>query len=137
MSSSVGVMQLDDVDPAIIGNGTGVLATIDAAGRPQLTIVWFIVRDGHVLISINAKRQKVRNLRANGDVSFLIAHPDTDDFFAEIRGTAELLPDHDYAVADVIGEKYQADFRSFDRPDDGRFIVDITPTKVLVTDVRG
>lgn len=130
-------MQLDEVDPEILANGTGVLATIDAGGRPQLTVVWFIVRDGHVLVSINAKRQKVRNLRANTEVSFLITHPDTDDYFAEIRGTAGLIPDHDYRIADVIGEKYQADFRSFDQPDDGRFIVDITPAKVLVTDVRG
>ncbi len=130
-------MQLDDVDPVILSNAAGVLATLDAAGRPQLTVVWFIVRDGHVIISINAKRQKVRNLRGNPEVSFLITHPDTADYFAEIRGTAELVPDHDYAVADVIGEKYHADFRSFDRPDDGRFIVDITPAKVLLTDVRG
>lgn len=130
-------MRLDDVDPEILGNGTGVLATLDATGRPQLTVVWFIVRDGRVLVSINAKRQKTRNLQANAEVSFLITHPDTDDYFAEIRGTAQLVPDHDYRLADVIGEKYQADFRTFDRPDDGRFIVDISPVKVLVTDVRG
>lgn len=130
-------MRLDEVDPDILANGTGVLATLDAVGRPQLTVVWFIVRDGHVLVSINAKRQKTRNLQGHREVSFLITHPDTDDYFAEIRGTAELVPDHDYRVADVIGEKYQADFRTFDQPDDGRFIVDITPAKVLVTDVRG
>jgi PPOX class probable F420-dependent enzyme len=130
-------MRLDEVDPEILSNGCGVLATVDAVGRPQLTVVWFIVRDGHVLVSINAKRQKARNLQANTEVSFLITHPDTDDYFVEIRGTAELVPDHDYRGADLIGEKYQADFRSFDQPDDGRFIVDVSPVKVLVTDVRG
>ena len=130
-------MQLDEVDPDILANEAGVLATIDAAGRPQLTVVWFIVRDGHVLVSINAKRQKARNLQVNTEVSFLITHPGTPDYFVEIRGTAVLVPDHDYRLADVIGEKYQADFRTFDQPDDGRFIVDITPAKVLVTDVRG
>lgn len=129
-------MRIDDVDPAILANETGVLATLDADGRPQLTVVWFVVRDGHVLISVNAKRQKARNLRIHDQVSFLVCHPDTDDLFVEIRGTAALVPDDDYAGADVIGARYDADFRSFDQPDDGRFIVDITPTRVLMTDVR-
>jgi PPOX class probable F420-dependent enzyme len=129
-------MQLADVDPEILANTTGVLGTLDAAGRPQLTVVWFIVRDGHVWISINAKRQKARNLRTNDQVSFLVTHTGSADYFAEIRGTAVLLADDDYAMADVIGAKYGADFRSFDQAGDGRFIVDITPTKVIVTDVR-
>jgi PPOX class probable F420-dependent enzyme len=129
-------MQLADVDPEILANTTGVLGTLDAAGRPQLTVVWFIVRDGHVWISINARRQKARNLRTNDQVSFLVTHTGSADCFAEIRGTAVLLADDDYAMADVIGAKYGADFRSFDQPGDGRFIIDITPTKVIVTDVR-
>jgi hypothetical protein len=69
-------------------------------------------------------------------VSFLVTHPDTADYYVEIRGTATLIADDDYALADVIGAKYAADFRSFDQPDDGRWIVDITPTKVIVVDVR-
>ena len=129
-------MQLTDVDPEILANPTGVLGTLDASGRPQLTVVWFIVHDGHVWISINAKRQKARNLRSNDQVSFLITHTGSADYFAEIRGTAVLLTDDDYAMAEVIGEKYEADFRSFDQPGDGRFIIDIAPTKVIVTDVR-
>jgi PPOX class probable F420-dependent enzyme len=129
-------MQLNDVDPEILANTTGVLGTLDAAGRPQLTVVWFIVRDGHVWISINAKRQKARNLRTNDQVSFLVTHTGSADYFVEIRGTAVLRVDDDYAMADVIGAKYGADFRSFDQPGDGRFIVDITPAKVIVTDVR-
>jgi PPOX class probable F420-dependent enzyme len=129
-------MQLADIDPEILANATGVLGTLDTAGRPQLTVVWFIVHDGHVWISINATRQKARNLRTKDQVSFLVTHPDSADYYAEIRGTAALIPDDDYRLADVIGVKYGADFRSFDRPDDGRFIVDVTPTKVIVADVR-
>lgn len=64
-------------------------------------MVWFIVRDGRVPVSIDAKRQKTRNLQANAEVSFLITHPDTDDYFAEIRGTAQLVPDHDDRLADA------------------------------------
>ena len=130
-------MELHDVDPAILANTDGVLGTLDGNGRPQLTVVWFIVRGGHIWVSINATRQKARNLARNGEVSFLVMHPDTGDYYVEVRGTAALLPDDDYRMADEIGVKYDADFRSFDRPGDGRFIVDITPTKVILTDVRG
>jgi hypothetical protein len=66
----------------------------------------------------------------------LVYHPDTSDYVVEIRGTATLIADDDYAKADVIGVKYGADFRSFDQPGDGRFVIDIVPERVLVTDVR-
>ena len=127
---------LDNIDPEILSNATGVLATLSPGGKPQLTAVWFIVRNGHVLISINGKRQKTKNLQSNPDCSFLICHPNTQDYFVEIRGTAAVVPDNDYVQATEIGVKYQADFRNFDQPGDERFIVDITPTKVLTTDVR-
>lgn len=127
---------LRSIDPEIMANTTATLATITPSGSPQLTIVWFLERDGHVLVSINAKRAKARNVRENPACSVLIQHPDTADYFVEIRGTAALIPDEDYSLSSVIGERYDADFRSFDQPGDTRFVIDITPTKVLVTDVR-
>ncbi len=129
-------VNLDQIDPAILANATGVLATLGPVGAPQLTIVWFIVQDNQILISVNGNRQKVRNVQSNSAVSFLIAHPDTDAYFAEIRGTAQLIADSDYDVADQIAVKYAADFRTFDRQGDARFIVRITPKRVLITDVR-
>lgn len=127
---------LSAIDPELMANTTATLATITPSGSPQLTIVWFLERDGHLLISINAKRAKARNLRENRACSVLIQHPDTADYFVEIRGTATLIPDADYALSSVIGERYGADFRAFDQPGDTRFVIDITPTKVLTTDVR-
>jgi PPOX class probable F420-dependent enzyme len=127
---------LETIDSEILSNGTGVLATLDGEGRPQLTAVWFIVSDDHVRISINAKRQKARNLARNGEVSFLVYHPTSQDFFAEIRGTATLIADDDYSLAAPIAAKYNADFRTFDQPGDRRFLVDIAPSRVLITDVR-
>lgn len=127
---------LDQIDPAILTNTTGVLATLGQTGAPELTAVWFAVKDGHLLVSINAKRKKARNLQGNAAVSMLIYHPETDAFFAEIRGTATLVPDNDYMQSQVIAERYNADFRAFDQPGDGRFVIDIEPTRVLITDVR-
>lgn len=129
-------MNLTDIDPEILANTSGVLCTLDSAGRPQLTAVWFIERDGHLWVSINANRQKARNLAGNGEVSMLIFHPRTDSYFAEVRGTATLIADPDYALSAQVAKRYNADFRSFDQPGDTRFVIDITPSKVLTTDVR-
>ena len=127
---------LDAIDPEILANDTAVIATISPAGVPQLTAVWYVVQDGHVQVSINRKRQKGRNLQKNPNVSLLIYHPDTQDYFAEIRGQATLVADDDYRLSEIIAKRYNADFRSFDQPGDGRWIIDVTPTRVVITDVR-
>lgn len=131
------VMQmLDTIDPEILANDTAVIATINPAGVPQLTAVWYVIQDGHVRVSINRKRQKGRNLQKNPNVSLLIYHPDAQNYFAEIRGQATLIADDNYQLSDVIAQRYNADFRAFDQPGDGRWVIDVAPTRVLVTDVR-
>jgi PPOX class probable F420-dependent enzyme len=127
---------LDTIDPEILANDTAVIATINPTGVPQLTAVWYVIQDGHVRVSINRKRQKGRNLQKNPNVSMLIYHPDTQNYFAEIRGQATLIADDDYQLSDVIAKRYNADFRAFDQPGDGRWLIDIAPTRVLITDVR-
>ena len=127
---------LDAIDPEILANDTAVIATINPAGVPQLTAVWYVIQDGRVRVSINRKRQKSRNLQKNPNVSLLIYHPDTQDYFAEIRGQATLIADDDYQLSDVIAKRYNADFRAFDQPGDGRWIIDVAPTRVVITDVR-
>jgi PPOX class probable F420-dependent enzyme len=127
---------LDIIDPEILANDTAVIATISPAGVPQLTAVWYVIQDGHVRVSINRKRQKGRNLQKNPNVSLLIYHPDTQNYFAEIRGQATLIADDDYQLSDVIAKRYNADFRAFDQPGDGRWIIDVAPTRVVITDVR-
>jgi PPOX class probable F420-dependent enzyme len=129
-------VNLNDIDPEILANTAGVLCTLDAAGRPQLTAVWFIAREGRLWVSINSNRQKARNLATNAECSMLIFHPQTDSYFVEIRGTATLIADPEYVLSDQIAARYNADFRAFDQPGDTRYVVDITPSKVLVTDVR-
>jgi len=127
---------LEQIDTEILANRVGTLATIAPGGGPQQTAVWFIVQDDHILISINAKRKKARNLAANATCSLLIFHPQSDDYYAEVRGTATLIEDNDYRVADVIAQRYDADFRAFDQPGDGRIVIDIAPERIVLTDVR-
>lgn len=127
---------LADVDPEILANPCGVLATNGLDGTPQMTVVWFVADGETIRISINAKRHKARTLANDPQCSFLLTHPETANYYTEIRGTATVSVDTDYAFADILGPKYGADMRNFDQPGDTRLVIEITPTKIITVDVR-
>ncbi len=117
---------------ALLDAPVGVLATIGPDGFPQVTALWFLYDEGEgaVRFSLNAARQKTKNLRARPEASFLVIDPASPYRTLEIRGRAELQPDDDYAVADKVGRKYGADLRAMDRPGEQRLAVTLRPTKV-------
>ncbi|CAB4857201.1 unannotated protein [freshwater metagenome] len=127
---------LDAIDPELFNNPFATLTTLGAGGDPQMTAVWFRVEDGKILISATARRRKVKNLMADPRCSLFIFHPTTGDYCVELRGTAQVVDDADYAIADLISPRYNADFRGFDSPTDRRMGIIVTPERVIVTDVR-
>ena len=130
-------MSTATIDPELLANPTAVLATNGHDGHPQLTAVWYIVEDDRICISITESTRKAKNLAVDGRCSVLIFHPESPNYYVEIRGTALTEPDHDYVFADRLGQRYDTDMRSFDRADARRLRVAIEPSKVVVTDVRG
>ncbi|MGH3157719.1 MAG: pyridoxamine 5'-phosphate oxidase family protein [Streptosporangiaceae bacterium] len=54
-----------------------------------------------------------------------------------VRGDAEITPDDDYALADQVGAKYDADLRVHDQPGQSRVKVTIRPVRVNAVDMRG
>src|SRR4051812_17396912 len=127
---------IDTIDPAILANTIATLATIGRNGEPQMTAVWYLVDGDRILISAAARRQKTKNLATNPTCSVLIFHPESNDYYVELRGRAELIDDAGYEIADRVGARYGADFRTFDGPDDHRLIISLVPERALVTDVR-
>jgi PPOX class probable F420-dependent enzyme len=110
----------------------GVLGTVGASGRPQLSATWFLAEGETVKISLNTTRQKVKNLQANPKASFMIIDPANPYKYVELRGDAEVTPDADYAFADKIGAKYGgADLRERDKPGEGRVVVAIKPARIV------
>jgi PPOX class probable F420-dependent enzyme len=107
------------------------LGTISPGGGPQLSVVWFLAEGDTIKISLNTRRQKVKNLQANPACSVIITgNPPYK--YVEIRGEAEITPDDDYAFADTIGAKYGgADLRTRDEPGDQRVVVTIRPAHVV------
>lgn len=114
------------------------LATVGASGRPQMSTVYFLASvDGTVQLSVNATRQKAKNMIANGKASLHIQ--DIVDYvrYLELRNEATVEPDDDYAFADRLGAKYGGvDLRNMDRPGEHRLVVTINLTRVRAVDMR-
>jgi len=111
----------------------GVLGTVGASGRPQLSATWFLAEGETVQISLNTTRQKVKNLQANPKVSFMIIDPANPYKYVELRGDAEMTSDADYAFATKLGAKYGgADLRERDKPGESRVVVTIKPARIVI-----
>ncbi|HWV24435.1 MAG TPA: PPOX class F420-dependent oxidoreductase [Thermomicrobiales bacterium] len=100
-----------------------VLGTLGAHDEPQITALWFLYEDGVLKMSINSNRQKLKNLQRNPAASAFFLDPATPYRTLELRGDVSIEPDPDYQLATKVGEKYQADLREMDAPEDMRSIV--------------
>ncbi len=112
------------------------LATVGKDGGPQLTEVWFLFEDGEVKISLNDSRRKTKNLVARPRCSLFVLDLANPFRYLDVRGTARIEPDEDYAFAERVGAKYDgADLRDHDAPGDKRVVVTIEPANVFAVDM--
>lgn len=124
--------EIPDSHKGLLNAQVGVLGTIGASGRPQLSATWFLAEGDTVKISLNTARQKVKNLQADPKASFLIFDPDSPYKYVELRGNAEITADDDYAFANKLGAKYGgANLRERDNAGDSRVVVTIKPARVI------
>jgi PPOX class probable F420-dependent enzyme len=90
------------VDRPVLAN----IATVDAAGRPQLTPVW-IDRRGDDLVFNTAKgRAKHANLVANPHVAVSVVDPDDPYNVVVVRGTVEPVEEGADEHIDRLAKKY-------------------------------
>jgi PPOX class probable F420-dependent enzyme len=118
---------------ALLDAPVGVLSTVGPDSAPQATAIWFLFDegDGVVRFSLNTARQKVKNLLARPQASFLVLDPASPYRTIELRGPIEVQADDDYAFADVFGKKYNnADLRKMDQPGQKRVQITLRPTRV-------
>ena len=113
------------------------LATIGRDGFPQVTEIWFLHDAGEVKLSLNTSRLKTRNLQRNPQCSVLLLDLQNPYRYLEVRGTARLDPDDDYAFARKLGAKYGADLKVHDQPGESRVAVTIKPANVYAVDMSG
>ena len=103
-------MDLTDALDFVRPRRQGVLTTIRANGRPQLSNIMFVTRDdGSIMISVTDDRAKTRNLRRDPRASLYVLG---DNFwqYVVLEAVAELSPvaadPHD-ATADRLVEYYK------------------------------
>lgn len=113
------------------------LATVGEDGFPQVSEVWFVVENGQVALSLNTRRQKLKNLETEPSCTVFLLDLQNPYRYLEIRGTAVIAPDDDRAFAEKVGAKYSADLREHDAPGDRRVIVRIVAARVNAVDMSG
>ncbi|MGO9960206.1 MAG: PPOX class F420-dependent oxidoreductase [Solirubrobacteraceae bacterium] len=113
------------------------LATIGRDGFPQLTEIWFLHDDGELKLSLNTSRLKTRNLLRRPQCSLLLLDLQNPYRYLEVRGTARIQADDDYAFARKLGAKYNADLKVHDQPGDSRIVITIDPANIYAVDMSG
>ncbi len=119
---------LDRVAPAMV-------STVNPDGSLQTTPVWFLFEDGAPRFSSLYSSRRVRNLLARPQCNFFVLDLEDTDRYLEVRGSARVEDDGDYAFADRIGARYSAEMRSYDSPGDRRAAVTVLPAKINAVDV--
>lgn len=110
------------------------LSTIGPDGRPQVSPLWFLFEEGRFRISLNTSRQKAKNLAATPVGTMVVLDP-SGMRYLEVRGDATIEADTDYAFADRVGAKYDADLRQMDNPGEQRVTVTFEPSRVNYVDM--
>ena len=99
--------------------------------------MWFLAEGDQVAMSLNTRRQKVKNLRPSRPARCSSSTCRTPTATWRSAGTAVVTPDDDRAFAEKVGAKYNADLREHDAPGDRRVVVRIVPVRVNAVDMSG
>ena len=110
---------------------TAVLTTLDAKGRPQSTAVWYLLRDGELIVSITDSRQKYRNLTADQRVTLFLLDPHNPMRTLEIRADAVLTHDPEKADVEAIATAYGADAKAIKSMPGERYTITLSPHRIL------
>jgi PPOX class probable F420-dependent enzyme len=119
---------LDDPNPA-------VLATTNADGSPQTSVVWVGREGDDLVISSQAGRRKDRNIRRDPRVSICVYDRDDPQQYVEIRGVAAVTEDVGRELAVRLDEAYEGPGAGDEvlrlPPEVVRVVIRITPQRVL------
>jgi PPOX class probable F420-dependent enzyme len=121
---------LNDVAREVLdGPHFAVLATSNADGRPQSSVI-FVKRDGDTMVFSTIRgRLKTRNMARDPRVSLLVLDKEKGRY-VEIRGTVEITEDPEKRLLYEMYDTYMGGMAPPPEPDAERLIVRITPVKV-------
>jgi PPOX class probable F420-dependent enzyme len=109
------------------GKSFATLATLEADGSPQQTVVW-VARDGDdVLISTVEGRRKHQNLARDPRASVMINPPESPYTYVEIRGKVTMTTEGGRELINKLAQKYIGKDYDMDTPDAVRVVIRINP----------
>ena len=113
----------------IDGRNYAVLATVNADGSPQTSVMW-IGRDGDdLLFSTVEGRLKHRNMVRDPRVSVTVIDSADPESYVELRGVASMTPDTGRRVDTGLSWKYDGKDPGEDRPGAVRVVVRVEVVK--------
>jgi PPOX class probable F420-dependent enzyme len=113
------------------GKNYAVLATVNADGSPQTSVIWIGRDDDGVLFTTVAGRVKHRNLVRDPRVSITVIDSADPEYYVELRGRVEsITPDAGRQMDTQLSWKYDGRDPAPDRPGAVRVIVRIAVEKV-------
>ena len=105
------------------GKNYAVLATINADGSPQTSVMW-VGRDGDdILFSTIEGRRKHRNMQRDPRVSLSIIDSADPENYVELRGRVSMTPDEGRRFDTGLSWKYDDKDPGEDRPGAVRVVV--------------
>jgi PPOX class probable F420-dependent enzyme len=121
---------LNDVARDVLdGPHIAAIATSNADGRPQSSLI-FVKRDGDTVVFSTIKgRLKTRNMARDPRVSLLVVDKGHNRYL-EIRGRVEITDDPEKRLLYEMYDRYMDGIAPPPEPDAERLIVRITPQKV-------
>jgi PPOX class probable F420-dependent enzyme len=106
------------------------VASVEADGSPQLTLVWVKREGDDVLFSTLAGRRKALNWSHDPRAALLVYDERDPGRYVEVRGRVTLVDDPGGSLIHELADKY--DDAPFTGVVEGRVIVRLTPEHVVV-----
>jgi PPOX class probable F420-dependent enzyme len=132
MTNPTNLNNLDDsIGKLLAGRHLSVLATANADGQPQTSVI-FVKRDGDDIVFSTIKgRRKTTNMVRDPRVNLLVHSLETNTY-ATISGRVELTDDADGSFHQVMYDLHMGGATPPPEPGAERVIVRIRPQKVYV-----
>ena len=108
------------------------LATVMPDGTPQVTPVWFDLKDGVVRVNTAKGRVKARNMREGAPVALAIMDPDNAYRYVQLRGRVRRVTEEGAgAHIDSLAKKYIGkDKYPWSQPGEVRVMFEIEPRAI-------
>jgi PPOX class probable F420-dependent enzyme len=125
----MGIRLSESAIALIDGRNYAVLATVNADGSPQTSVMW-VGRDGDdLLFSTVQGRRKHQNLMRDPRVSVTVIESADPENYVELRGVASMTPDTGRRVDTQLSWKYDGKHPGEDKPGAVRVVVRVEVLK--------